>query len=125
MYQTFNQGHWCKVLSFEEIETGSPPLVADAGVGGLLPGPPAYLAANDDDDRPTTAGRCCLTCSAPIASHRKPEAQYCGKQCRNAASNPGHNARRTLRKIESQWQLFDQRPFIRVPEQIRAFVLAA
>jgi len=110
------------------VKDAAPPLVvvadAGAGAGGLLLCPPAYLVA-DDDDRPTTAGRCCLTCSAPIASHRKPEAQYCGKQCRNAASNPGHNARRTLRKIESQWQLFDQRPFIRVPEQIRAFVLAA
>ena len=113
------------------VKDAAPPLVlvadAGAGAGVLLPSPPAYLAADDDDERepPTTAARCCPTCGAPIASHRKSEAQYCGKQCRNGASNPGHNARRTLRKIESQWQLFDQRPFVRVPEQIRAFVLAA
>ena len=111
--------------SMRVVKETAPPLVNDAGAGGLLPSPPARLADDDEREQSTTAARCCLTCGAPIASHRKPEAQYCGKQCRNAASNPGHNARRTLRKIESQWQLFDQRPFVRVPEQIRAFVLAA
>jgi hypothetical protein len=89
--------------------------------------PPARLATDDDDEREptTTAARCCLTCSAPIASHRKPETRYCGKNCRNAASNPRNNARRTLLKIESQPLLFPIREFVRVPEQYRAFVLAA
>jgi hypothetical protein len=94
----------------------APPLVKDAGASGL----PACLA--DDETKPS---RCCQTCGAPIASNRKPETRYCGKKCRNAASNPGHNARRSLRKIESQPLLFPIRPFVRVPEQIRAFVLAA
>ena len=118
------------------VKEPAPSLLADAGADALLAPPtlPTYLAAADDDDRPTTTAhpttaRRCLTCGAPIASHRKPETRYCAKQCRNAASNPGHNARRALSriysKIDSQWQLFDQRPFIRVPEQYRAFVLAA
>ena len=115
------------------VEDDAPPLVAGAraGAGGLLPSPPAYFAANDDDDRPTTAARCCQTCGRALTSSDS-RAKFCServwgvsaKQCRNAASNPGHNARRTLRKIESQWQLFDQHPFVRVSEPIRAFVLA-
>jgi hypothetical protein len=93
-----------------------------------LPVSSPCLSADDDERETTTtttAARCCLTCRAPLASHRKPETRYCGKQCRNAASNPGHNARRTLHKIESQPLLFPIREFVRVPEQIRAFVLAA
>jgi hypothetical protein len=91
-----------------------------------LPASSPCLPADDDEREPTTtAARCCLTCRAPLASHRKPETRYCGKQCRNAASNPGHNARRTLLKIESQPLLFPIREFVRVPEQYRAFVLAA
>jgi hypothetical protein len=115
----------CKVLSLQqEREEAAPPQTAK----GLLAMqcPPARLAADDDEREPTTtAARCCLTCSAPIASHRKPETRYCGKKCRNAASNPGHNARRTLLKIESQPLLFPIREFVRVPEQYRAFVLDA
>lgn len=81
----------------------------------------------DDDEREptTTAARYCLTCSAPIASHRKPETRYCGKKCKNAASNPVHNTRRTVHRILSPWTLFDQRPFLHIPEPIRAAVLAA
>jgi hypothetical protein len=69
--------------------------------------------------------RCCQTCGASIDSSRQPSAKYCNKKCRNAASNPGHNARRTLLKIESQPLLFPIREFVRVPEHYRAFVLAA
>ena len=117
------------------VKDAAPPLVyvadAGAGAGGLLPSPPAYLAA-DDDDRPTTAARCCLTCGRMLTSSDS-RAKFCServwgsaaKKCRNADSNPRNNAAATLRKIESQWQLFDQRPFVRVPEQIRAFVMAA
>ncbi len=106
------------------VKEAAPPLVNDAGAGGLPASSPC-LPADDDDEREPPAARCCLTCGAPIASHRKPEARYCAKKCRNAASNPGHNARRTLLKIESQPLLFPIREFVRVPEQIRAFVLAA
>ena len=94
---------------------------------GLLVGEREQASPRADDEREptTTAARCCLSCGAPLASHRKPETRYCGKKCRNAASNPGYNARRTLHKIESQPLLFPIREFVRVPEQIRAFVLAA
>ena len=117
------------------VKDAAPPLVNDAGAGagGMLPSPPAYLAADDDDDddRPTTAARRCLTCGRTLTSSSR--AKFCSelvwgasaKKCRNADSNPRNNAAATLRKIESQWQLFDQRPFVRVPEQYRAFVLAA
>ena len=120
------------------VKGAAPPLVnAGAGAGGLLPCTPARLADDDDDDddddRSTTAARYCQTCGRVLTSSSSSRAKFCServwgvsaKQCRNAASNPGHNARRTLRKIESQPLLFDQRPFVRVPEQIRAFVLAA
>ena len=87
---------------------------------------PARLAANEDERQQlTTAARCCPTCGAPIASHRKPEARYCNKKCRNAASNPVHNTLRAVHRIESQPQLFDCRPFLRIPEPVRAAVLAA
>ncbi len=112
--------------SMRVVKEAAPPLVNDAGAGGLPASSPCLPADDDDEREPTTtAARCCLTCSAPIASHRKPETRYCAKKCRNAASNPGHNARRTLLKIESQPLLFPIREFVRVPEQIRAFVLAA
>ena len=79
-----------------------------------------------------TAARRCLTCGRVLTSSSS-RAKFCSEQvwgssakkCRNADSNPRNNAAATLRKIESQWQLLDQRPFVRVPEQIRAFVLAA
>jgi hypothetical protein len=107
------------------VKEAAPSLVNDAGASGLPASSPCLPVADDDEREPTTAARCCLTCGAPLASHRKPETRYCGKKCRNAASNPGHNARRALHKIESQPLLFPIREFVRVPEQIRAFVLAA
>jgi hypothetical protein len=95
-------------------------------IQNLYPSSDPHDDSNDDEREPMPpAARCCLTCGAPIASHRKPETRYCGKKCRNAASNPGNNARRTLLKIESQPLLFPIREFVRVPEQYRAFVLAA
>ena len=111
-------------------------LVDDAGVGagGLLPSQPVYLTANDDgDDRPTTAARRCQTCGRALTSSSS-RAKFCSEQvwgvaakkCRNADSNPRNNAAATRRKIMSQGPLlFDDREFIRVPEQYRAFVLAA
>jgi hypothetical protein len=69
--------------------------------------------------------RCCQSCGQALAPERKPSTKYCDKKCRNAASNPAHNARRTLLRIESQPLLFSIREFVRVPEPIRAFVLAA
>lgn len=118
----------CKGDFFEstEREAAAPSLVNDAGAGGLPASSPCLSADDDDDERePTTAARCCLTCNAPLASHRKPETKYCGKKCRNAASNPVHNTRRTVHRILSQQVLFDQTPYLRIPEPIRAAVLAA
>lgn len=127
----------CKVLSFGEITAAAgPSLVADAGAGILLalPRPSAYLAADDDErEQMKPAARRCPTCGRVLTSSSS-RAKFCtagevgqqaAKKCRNTDSNPRNNAVATLRKIESQWQLFDQRPFIRVPEQYRAFVLAA
>jgi hypothetical protein len=79
-----------------------------------------------------SAPRCCQTCGRPLNS-RNATAKFCSerelgkaaKKCRNAASNPRNNARRRLLKIESQALLFDTRPYVKVPEQIREFVLAA
>lgn len=79
-----------------------------------------------------SALRCCETCGRPLNS-RNAMAKFCSerelgkaaKKCRNAASNPRNNARRRLLKIESQALLFDTRPYVKVPEQMREFVLAA
>jgi len=71
------------------------------------------------------ARRCCQSCGQELDPGRQASTKYCGKKCRNAASNPAHNARRALLKIESQPLLFSIREFVRVPEQYRAFVLAA
>ena len=123
----------CKVLSFQqEREDAAPPLVNATGAGGLLPSPPARLAA-DDDDRLTTAARCCQTCGRVLTSSSS-RAKFCServwgaaaKKCRNADSNPRNNAVATRRKTKSQGPLlFDDSDFVRVPEQYRAFVLAA
>ena len=95
-----------------------------------LPTPPAYLAA--DDDLTTTARRC-PTCGRVLTSSSS-RAKFCSelvwgsaaKKCRNADSNPRNNTAATRRKIMSQGPLlFDDSDFIRVPEQYRAFVLAA
>jgi hypothetical protein len=79
-----------------------------------------------------SAPRCCQTCGRPLNS-RNAMAKFCSerelgkaaKKCRNAASNPRNNARRRLLKIESQALLFDTRPYVKVQEQMREFVLAA
>ncbi len=74
--------------------------------------PLTLTRAGDDDEREpttTTAARCCQTCGASIASHRKPETRYCGKQCRNAASNPRNNARRLLALVKSLVQRLNER----------------
>lgn len=78
------------------------------------------------------APRCCQTCGRLLDS-RNAMTKFCSekelgkaaKKCRNAASNPRNNARRRLLKIESQALLFDTRPYVKVPEQMREFVLAA
>ena len=124
----------CKVLSFQEREEAAPPLVNDAGAGGLLLCPPAYLAADDDErEQMKPAARCCLTCGRVLTSSSS-GAKFCSelvwgadaKKCRNADSNPRNNAAATRRKTKSQGPLlFDDSDFIRVPEQYRAFVLAA
>jgi hypothetical protein len=90
--------------------------------------------ADDDDEReqPTTAARRCHTCDRILTSTSS-RAKFCselewdklGKRCRNAASNPLHNTLRAVKRILSQSTLFDQRPYLRIPEPIRAAVLAA
>jgi hypothetical protein len=94
---------------------------------------PARLAADDDEREPTTAARCCRTCGRVLTSSSS-RAKFCSerergaaaKKCRNADSNPRNNAAATRRKTKSRGQmLFDDSPFVRVPEQYRAFVLAA
>ena len=128
----------CKVLSFQERGEAAPPLVNDAGAGagGLLLCPPAYLAADDDErEQMKPAARCCQTCGRALTSSSSSSlAKFCSelvwgadaKRCRNADSNPRNNAANALRKVRSRGPgLFDDTPFIRVPEQYRAFVLAA
>ncbi len=76
--------------------------------------------------------RLCHTCGKPINTGNA-TAKFCSpkergeaaKRCRNADSNLRNNKRRALRKVESEPVLFDQRPFVRVPEHIREFVLTA
>jgi hypothetical protein len=123
----------CKVLSLQPLQQereAAPPLINDAGTGGL----PASLPCRPDDERePTTAARCCQTCGRALTSSSS-RVKFCSerewgtaaKKCRNADSNPRNNAAATRRKIKSQGPLlFDDSPFVRVPEQYRAFVLAA
>ncbi|SNC77735.1 hypothetical protein SAMN06265337_4344, partial [Hymenobacter gelipurpurascens] len=75
----------------------------------------------------------CKTCGRPINTSNA-TAKFCSpkergsaaaKRCRNADSNLRNNKRRALHRIESTPLLFDTRPFIRVPEEVREFVLAA
>jgi hypothetical protein len=122
----------CKDLTFERKETTAP--APSQTAEGLLASyaMPARLAADDEREPTTTADRRCQTCGRVLTSSSS-RTKFCSerewgataKKCRNAASNPGHNARRTLLKIESQPLLFPIREFVRVPEQYRAFVLAA
>jgi hypothetical protein len=109
----------------------APSLVNDASG---LPASWPCLPADDGEREPTTtAARCCQTCGRALTSSSG-RAKFCSerewgaaaKKCRNADSNPRNNAAATLRKIKSRGPgLFDDSDFIRVPEQIRAFVLAA
>ena len=127
LYHSYRVVTWSK-------EEAAPPLINAVGAGGLLPCPPARLTADDDErEQPTTAARCCLTCGRALTSSSS-RAKFCServlgaaaKRCRNTDSNPRNNAAATRRKIMSQGQLlFDDSDFVRVPEQYRAFVLAA
>ena len=75
----------------------------------------------------------CHTCGKPINTGNatakfcspKERGEAAAKRCRNADSNLRNNKRRALRKAVSEPVLFDQRPFVRVPEYMREFVLAA
>jgi hypothetical protein len=111
----------CKVLSFQGREQAAPPLVDDAGVGGLRaqPRPPACLAADDERGQPTTATRCCQTCGRALTSSSS-RAKFCSEQvwgaaakkCRNADSNPRNNAKRgRFYPSPAQYYLFDMVPF--------------
>ncbi len=123
----------CKVLSLqqEREQAPAPSLVDDAGAGSL---PASSPCQPDDDEREptTTAARRCHTCDRILTSTSS-RAKFCselewdklGKRCRNAASNPLHNTLRAVKRILSQSTLFDQRPYLRIPEPIRAAVLAA
>ncbi len=78
------------------------------------------------------APRCCQTCGR-LLSGSNAMAKFCSekelgkaaKKCRNTASNPRNNARHRLLRDEQQGLLFDVRPFVRGPEQLREFMLAA
>ena len=87
----------------------------------------------EEREQPTTAARRCQTCGRILTSSSS-RAKFCSerewgaaaKKCRNADSNPRNNAAAARRKIMSQGPLlFDDSDFIRVPEPIRAYVLAA
>jgi hypothetical protein len=91
--------------------------------------------ADDDDEREPLppAARRCQTCGRVLTSSSS-RAKFCSerelgaaaKKCRNDDSNPRNNAAATRRKTKSRGpQLFDDSPFVRVPEHYRAFVLAA
>jgi hypothetical protein len=91
--------------------------------------------ADDDDEREPLppAARRCHTCGRVLTSTSS-RAKFCSelewgaaaKKCRNADSNPRNNAVATRRRTKSRGpQLFDDSPFVRVPEHYRSFVLAA
>ncbi len=120
-----------------ERAAAAPSLVNDAsgGDGASGGGLPASSPCQPDDDErepTTTAARRCHTCDRILTSTSS-RAKFCselewdklGKRCRNAASNPLHNTLRAVKRILSQSTLFDQRPYLRIPEPIRAAVLAA
>ncbi len=88
---------------------------------------------DDEREQLPPAARCCQTCGRVLTSSSS-RAKFCSerewgaaaKKCRNADSNPRNNAAATRRKTKSRGQmLFDDNPFVRVPEHYRAFVLAA
>jgi ribosomal protein S14 len=108
---------------FQEQETA--PALHRRAEGLLVALPSPHPLDEGEPSQAQPARRCCQSCGQKLANGRKLSTKFCDKKCRNAASNPGHNARRTLLKIESQPLLFPIREFVRVPEQYRAFVLAA
>lgn len=139
----------CKVLSlqYQEREQAPAPYPAE----GLLHHPAtASIDVREKSEREgeklsvitpaDTGARCCFTCGRALATHN-PKAKYCtasevgeraAKKCRNAASNPPNNARRRLLEIEHKLLqdeqgglLFDIRPFVQVPQQLRELSLAA
>lgn len=71
----------------------------------------------------------CLTCGRDI-SHQVPSSKYCseklygaaGKRCRNAASNPKHNAKRDIALRLKASALFDQRPYLKLPVKMQMAV---
>jgi hypothetical protein len=85
----------------------------------------------EEEEKSKQCTRFCKTCGKPINTGNA-AAKFCSakergaaeaKQCRNADSNLRNNKRRSLRRIESLPLLFDTRPFVHVPEQVRDFVL--
>ena len=113
----------CKVLSFRERGDAALPLVdGGAGAGGMLPSPPAYLTANNDNDereQPTTAARRCQTCGRALTSSSN-RAKFCSEQvwgaaakkCRNTDSNPRNNFKRGYYyPTPAQYHLFDMVSF--------------
>ena len=118
----------CKVLSLSQAEEQEVANALHQRAGGLLVALPSPHPLDEGEPAPTQREeqeRCCKSCGQALAPKRKPSTKYCDKKCRNAASNPAHNARCALLKSESQPLLFSIREFVRVPEQYRAFVLAA
>ena len=102
---------------------------------GLLVGTSYQLTDEDRNEEETVppAIRYCQTCRRVLTSDSS-RAKFCSerewgaaaKKCRNKDSNPRNNAAATRRRIKSRGPLlFDDSDFIRVPESIRAFVLAA
>lgn len=126
--------HSCNQMEFPPIkEREEAPALNPAE--GLLHHLPQREGEKEREEAPTPpagAPRCCQTCGRPLNS-RNAMAKFCSerelgaaaKKCRNAASNPRNNARRRLLQIEREPLLFDIRPFVQVPEQLREFVLAA
>ena len=107
---------------FKESKQAAAPYTAE----GLMH--PTAPAAADLDGESEPAARRCLTCGRPLTTTAKfcseRELGAAAKRCRNAATNPGHNARRRLLRDEVAGLLFDVRPFVRGPKQLLQFVLA-
>jgi len=117
----FNTYSLLELPPMSVVKEAAPSLLADtgAGAGGLLPSPPAYLTADDNDDRPATAARRCQTCGRALTSSSN-RAKFCSEQvwgaaakkCRNADSNPRNNFKRgRFYPSPTQYHLFDMVPF--------------
>lgn len=135
--------HSCNQMEFTPIKEREEALAPYPAEGLLYHPATASLGKTEETSAKTpadTAPRSCLTCGRAIATHN-PKAKYCtagevgesaAKKCRNAASNPPNNARRRLLEIEGRLRqdekeglLFDIRPFVQVPQQLRELSLAA